>query len=111
VPPLEEETLLDELRSEGCHNVRVASLDQDVEALRRDVRRIARRERMRIRTRLSRDGRTILVWHIDHIVTDAQLRAFSRVVETALSDHPVSYKEAFRAERRADLRVVTEGAT
>ena len=103
----EAETTLDRLRRDG---VIVVSLLQvaDVQEWRREVRGIARRAGMRIRTTVHLRRGFALADHLDHVTTDIELAALRRLGAGGRDGAPVTWAEALDCERRAAIHLVSD---
>lgn len=99
---------IDQLRRDGSIQVHTTRLDGDVEGWRSAIRRAARRAGLRIRTDVTNDGAVVWVRYIDHIVTDAEMRAATRAMGSILGDEPIrSYEDLVKEERRKELRLLS----
>lgn len=102
--------VVDYVRRRGSILVAQPSIGGDFLDWRRRVRRAARDVGIRISVR--RDDDTVLVYHPDHEVTDAEKRAvmdaIASVMSTDDSAPTVTYDEALQRRRRENLRLVRD---
>ena len=99
---------LERLRRDGSVVARFGSAE-DAAAWRTAMRRACRAAGLRIRTGLANaDDRIAWVYHVDHVVTEAENRAARRAIEAAYGDDRprVPFQELVREEQRRMLRVV-----
>jgi hypothetical protein len=98
---------LDVLRRNGSMVIRFATVEEAAE-WRAAIRKAARAAGLRVRTGVVGEGEVAWAHHVDHVVTDAELRAASRVMGAALTgDAPAApFHELVRQEQRKMLRVV-----
>ncbi|MGH3157577.1 MAG: hypothetical protein ACRDNF_13490 [Streptosporangiaceae bacterium] len=98
---------LEVLRQDGSVLVRFTSADKAGE-WRAAMRRACRTAGLRVRTGIVGDGQAVSAYHFDHVVTEADLRAAARAMDTALTgDKPSApFHELVRQEQRKMLRAV-----
>ncbi len=98
---------LDVLRRDGSVVIRFATAEEAAE-WRAAIRKAARGAALRVRTGVVGEGEVAWAHHVDHVVTDAELRAASRVMGAAVTgDAPLApFHELVRQEQRKMLRVV-----
>jgi hypothetical protein len=98
---------LDVLRRDGSVVVRFATAEEAAE-WRAAIRKAARGAGLRVRTGVVGEGEVAWAHHVDHVVTDAEMRAASRVMGAALTGDspPAPFHELVRQEQRKMLRVV-----
>jgi hypothetical protein len=100
---------LEVLRRDGSLLVQFPTAEQAGE-WRAAMRRACRAAGLRVRTGVTEDGRAAWAHHVDHVVTEADLRAAARVMGTALAgDQPSApFHEVVREEQRKMLRAIPQ---
>jgi hypothetical protein len=89
------------------------SSSEEAAAWRAVMRRACRAAGLRIRTGLANaDGRIAWVYHVDHVLTEAENRAARRAIDAAYNDEPgVPFHRMVREEQRKMLQVVRDDET
>ena len=89
------------------------SSSEEAAAWRAVMRRACRAAGLRIRTGLANaDGRIAWVYHVDHVLTEAENRAARRAIDAAYNDEPrVPFHQMVREEQRTMLQVVRDDGT
>jgi hypothetical protein len=102
-----------QIRADGSIMISNAQLPVPVDEWRSAIRRAARRDGLRIRTGVANCGCCVWACHVDHVTTDAQMRAAARAVGAVLwpdgEDGGKTYRELHSEERRRQLRSVPSG--
>src|SRR5260370_28118889 len=103
---------VDVLRRDGSVVARFDS-GEDAEEWRAAMRRACRAAGLRIRTGLANaDERIAWVYHVDHVLTEAENRAARRAIDVAYNDEPrVPFHQMLREEQRQMLQVVRDDET
>ena len=100
------------LRRDGTVVGRFSS-SEEAAAWRAIMRRACRAAGLRIRTGLANaDGRIAWVYHVDHVLTEAENRVARRAIDAAYNDEPrVPFHQMVREEQRKMLQVVRDDET
>ena len=89
------------------------SSSEEAAAWRAVMRRACRAAGLRIRTGLANaDERIAWVYHVDHVLTEAEDRAARRAIDAAYNDEPrLPFHQMVREEQRKMLQVVRDDET
>ena len=89
------------------------SSSEEAAAWRAAMRRTCRAAGLRIRTGLANaDERIAWVYHVDHVLTEAENRAARRAIDAGYNDEPrVPFHQMVREEQRKMLQVVRDDET
>ena len=89
------------------------SSSEEAAAWRAVMRRACRAAGLRIRTGLANaDRRIAWVYHVDHVLTEAENRAARRAIDAAYNNEPrVPFHQMVREEQRKMLQVVRDDET
>lgn len=102
--PRDTGAVLDHVRREGSVMWPLAALPDDFLGWRRRIRAAAREATLRISVR--RVGELAFIEHVDHVVTDDQNSAMSKIIGAHLDGRTISWDDAVHESARDRMNLV-----